>query len=195
MASELQGRTYDHTTTTSSLFSLMSSSNIKAALTVAAQQKHVGTTNVIKLGKEQRSLLTPSLPDLDCPVWQRAGLYSNLIDDFHNVSIDFSVAELMPGLQHELPINTQDASSTADDVAHLIKRELFNVENLDGFKFLLQDGCEIKASSMANLMDRPEGVAYITVYCTADGQKVDACIQQDPFPCYFALHLPQTTFN
>ena len=170
----------------------MSSPNIKACAAAAAAGSNQQGMKTISIGKDQHTIPIITIPALDAPLWKRSASF----DQFSKVLTDqlrtHPVADLLPIVAEELPIETFSAYQEADAFKRAVEDQVWNVNTMTPTAFLNAEGSVFNKITSALLKDRPAGISYIRIRGHIDGKGMDNRCQQPPFSLQYCLHLPHS---
>ena len=187
MALATTGEPNHHTMNTTTNNTNLSAGSAKNAASNAAFK-------TIYIGKEQRTLSIRQIANLTDPVWKRSSTFNHFATTMKGMTNIHHVADLVTTVANEMPISTEAAMEEAESAGQLLRREFFNIRNLDGSHFLTGKGKRMDPTS-DSLKDRPVDLMYFAFVCSINPKKLDARMEQDPFDINFCLKLPQSVYD
>ena len=167
--------------------------NLKALKAISKQE---GGYKTVHIGRNQHPVCVMTLPALSSLSWKPASAFQALKQMTRNLWASYPIADLMTLVTNEMPISTDNAFAEAEEVAQAVRKEIFNVNNLEGHSFMNSFGAMMKGIHSYNVDQRPADLTYMGFCCDIDGKdRVDERIMQNAQSFLFSLKFPQMTYD
>jgi len=153
-----------------------------------------GNFKIVYLGKDQRPILVMKLVDLHEPTWRRGATFNHLSKAIRGQLKSYTLADLVTVVANELPISTESAMEEAEAAGAKLRREFFDIRNLEGSHFLDSKGKQEVVTS-EEFSNRPELLSYFVFLVNVDPKVVDTRIIQESVSTGFSLKLPMSVYN
>ena len=181
--------------TTGKNISTTTTNTMSSNTRIAADARN-GSNNfkIVHLGKDQRPISVMRLATMEDPTWMRSATFNHLSKAMRGQMQNYTMADLVTVVANELPISTESAMEEAEATGEMLKKEVFMVENLEGYHFLDSKG-KTKTVVSDKLKDRPADISYFTFLCNVNPKVIDKRILQDHLSISFSLKLPLSIYD
>jgi len=169
----------------------MMSSNTRVA---ADAMTGNGNFKIVYLGKDQRPISVMKLAALNEPTWRRGATFNHLSKAIRGQLKSYTLADLVTVVANELPISTESAMEEAEAAGAKLRKEFFDVRNLEGSHFLDSKGKQ-KVVTSEEFSKRPEDLSYFVFLVNVDPTVVDTRIIQESLSTGFSLKLPLSVYD
>ena len=124
------------------------------------------------------------------PTWRSGAAFNHLSKAIRCQLKSYTLADLVTIVANKLPISTESAMEEAEAAGAKLRKDFFNVRNLEGSHFL-----DIKGKQKVVTSEEFSALSYFVFLVNVYPTVVDTRIIQESLSTGFGLKLPLTMYN
>ena len=145
-------------------------------------------------GKDHIPTSLPKIQPVSNIAWRKKAGFDQLVSTIYSLLKLHSVANIIPLIAHEVPIETFTAQQEATKVMYKVWRCVFNVNHLQAVAFLNASDKTINVNS-DKLKERHGGLTFLWLICDIDSVDIHPRILQKKNDLQFCLHFTQHQYT
>jgi len=144
------------------------------------------------IGKDQISIRVAAAAPVEAPIAFKIRSYDSILRQLEINKGRLSANEIVAAMSNHFDINTNVSEARSDRIRDLVRREIYNVENLQGIALLDVAGAQVTEKPHKSPHLRPDGIAFIQVSARVEAANLSesALTAVRPFRSTFCFRLP-----